>query len=54
MTPKDKVLLDLIKILKNKGISIDDLQDVIVNREDISPQTKRNQIKLYDKLKSLV
>lgn len=54
MTPKDKVLIDLIKILKNKGISIDDLQDVIVNREDISPQTKRNQVKLFEKIKSLI
>jgi hypothetical protein len=54
MTPKDKIVIDLIKICKEKGVSMSTIYDIIVNREDISPQTKRNQVKLYDKLKQLL
>jgi hypothetical protein len=54
MTPKDKIVIDLIKICKEKGVSMSTIYDIIVNRADISPQTKRNQIKLYEKLKQLL
>jgi len=54
MTPKDKIVIDLIKICKEKGVSMSTIYDIIVNRADISPQTKRNQIKLFEKIKSLI
>ena len=54
MTPKEKILIDLIKICKEKGVSMSTIYDIIVNRADISPQTKRNQIKLFEKIKSII
>ena len=54
MTPKDKIVIDLIKICKEKGVSMSTIYDIIVNRADISPQTKRNQVKLFEKIKSLI